>query len=134
MGRVCGPVASKAMESYIPLLLLILAQTDCFTKKDARTGATEVCLVSERSLLMESVSILDSTRCQQYCDLTQNCLYWTWYKRHCDKLPCLDDSLTKLNVCYLLTSCRLSRQKCDGCSSGTKTNMKFGLSPEKAKL
>ena len=83
--------------------------------------------VSERSLLMESQSIGDSGRCQQYCDLTQGCLYWTWYRRHCDRLPCLEDHLTKINVCYLLSSCRLVGQKCSGCSSGSRVREEEGI-------
>ena len=125
-------------EAFISLLVsLLVAQTNSFTKKNEKTGVTDVCLVninlqsspshfpfipevSERSLMMESQSIVDSERCQQYCDLTQGCLYWTWYRRHCDHLPCLEDPLTKVNVCYLLSSCRLSGQKCSGCSSGSR--------------
>ena len=72
--------------------------------------------------MMESQSIGDSARCQQYCDLTQGCLYWTWYRRHCDSLPCLEDHHTKINVCYLLSSCRLVGQKCSGCSSGSRVS------------
>ena len=71
---------------------------------------------------MESQSIADSVRCQQYCDLTQGCLYWTWYRRHCDVLPCLEDHLTKINVCYLLSSCRLAGQRCSGCTSGSRVS------------
>ena len=76
-------VNNCSLEGLTSLLLLISSRTSCFTKKSSATGAREVCLVSERSLVMESESIGDSGLCQQYCDLTNNCLYWTWYKRHC---------------------------------------------------
>lgn len=119
------------------LVSLVFAQTNCFTKKNEKTGVTDVCLVniskhshslisicevSERNLVTESQSIVDSVRCQQYCDLTQGCLYWTWYRRHCAVLPCLEDHLTKTNVCYLLSSCSLAGQKCSGCSSGSRVS------------
>ena len=125
-------------EAFISLLIsLVFVQTNSFTKQNDRTGYTDVCLVntyfylltnrfkfevSERNLMMESQSIGDSVRCQQYCDLTQGCLYWTWYRRHCNTLPCLEDHHTKINVCYLLSSCSLVGQKCSGCSSGSRVS------------
>ena len=70
--------------AFLSLLITLAPPVECLKKKD-KPGRTEVCLVSERSLVMESVSIADTERCQQYCDLTDSCVYWTWYKRHCDK-------------------------------------------------
>ena len=69
--------------AFLSLLLSLAPLVECLEKD--KPGRTKVCLVSERSLVMESVSIADTERCQQYCDLTDSCVYWTWYKRHCDK-------------------------------------------------
>ena len=33
----------------------------------------------------EGYNIVHKDRCRQFCDLTPDCKFWTWYKVHCDK-------------------------------------------------
>ena len=42
-------------------------------------------------------------RCQQFCDLTPGCTFWTWYKIHCDKWG-LDWNLAK-TMTMIITAC-----------------------------
>ena len=41
-------------------------------------------VVNKRFRLSEIVKLVQE-RCQQFCDLTPDCTFWTWYKVHCDK-------------------------------------------------
>ena len=41
--------------------------------------------VNETTKTGEGHSIASPERCNQFCDLTHGCKFWTWYKRHCDK-------------------------------------------------
>merc|ERR1712154_191295 len=130
-------MGSIAMAVFTLLLLSVhLAQVHSFTRVDP-SGGREVCLVNDTTKTGEGGSIVSPERCNQFCDLTQGCNFWTWYKRHCDKLPCMDDEHTKVNVCYALSRCDLVINRCDGCTSGKKmiirTNLKIGLSEERAK-
>lgn len=116
----------------ILFLSVNLATVLSFTTVDS-AGGREVCVVTETTKTGEGLSIMTPERCNQFCDLTDNCNFWTWYKRHCDKLPCLDDENTKVNVCYTLSRCDLVINRCDGCTSGKKTNLRMGLSEDMAK-
>ena len=51
-------------------------------------------------------------RCQQFCDLTPGCTFWTWYKIHCDKWG-LDWNLEK-TMTMIITACLFFRLPCMG--------------------
>ena len=51
-------------------------------------------------------------RCQQFCDLTPGCTFWTWYKIHCDKWG-LDWNLAK-TMTMIITACLFFRLPCMG--------------------
>ena len=74
------------------------------SKINKKNGLTELCLVNispvfinlmefsiylsqvnDESKIMESEGIGNKEACQKYCQMTENCYYWSWYKRHCDK-------------------------------------------------
>ena len=51
-------------------------------------------------------------RCQQFCDLTPGCTFWTWYKVHCDKWG-LDWNLAK-TMTMIIAVCLFFRLPCMG--------------------
>jgi len=111
---------------------LVCIRCNAFSATDSY-GRTELCDVRGDAKIGEGYNIANKERCQQFCDLTPDCTFWTWYKVHCDKLPCMGDEFTKRQVCYALKSCNLVVQKCDGCTSGTKTGQRLGLKTERAR-
>ena len=72
--------------------------------KNEKTGATELCMVkilkkneclkplmifpcqiTDHNKVAESVGINNKEKCATFCEMTEKCRYWTWYRRHCDR-------------------------------------------------
>ena len=41
--------------------------------------------ITEYNKVTESSGIIKKEKCATFCDMTENCRYWTWYRRHCDR-------------------------------------------------
>ena len=59
-------------------------------------------------------------RCQQFCDLTPGCTFWTWYKVHCDKWGLNWNYISQVQILkglprtMIITVCLFSRLPCMG--------------------
>ena len=73
------------INSVIIMILLHVITSDGVSEVHERSGLTKVCLVDNDTKIAETVNVANKEKCFRSCEMTRGCMYWTWYKRHCDK-------------------------------------------------
>ena len=73
------------INSVIIVILLHVITSDGLSEVHERSGLTKVCLVDNDTKIAETVNVANKEKCFRSCEMTRGCMYWTWYKRHCEK-------------------------------------------------
>merc|ERR1712154_44745 len=104
---------------FLPFMLSYIVMVRALGRNQ-KLGASELCEVSEDTKIGEGYNIASTETCNQFCDLTTGCEFWTWYNM------VEEDDNVKDKVCFALRRCDLITQKCENCKSGKKREKSDG--------